>query len=126
MNFLMNIGLKALGLQSALDAVNGETSKAYLGGLGLILGGLGSILAGAAGIVQGLLPLHTGAEYLAFAQGIEHNASAGLILAGWVSVSKGYSAIGQRHALAKLQNAATGVPLPNATPGNAATLPPAQ
>lgn len=122
MNFLVNLAMKWMGLQSAVDALDGETSKAYLGGVGLILGGLGSVCAGLAGIVAAVVPLQGGAAYLAYAQNLSHDTNAGLVLAGYAAIMKGYADIGNRHATAKLAQAVAVLP---AAPVAAAPVVPA-
>lgn len=101
MNQIVNLVLRLTGLGKAVDALNGETSKTYLGGAVLILTGAATLLGGVAGIVGQVAAASTGAEYLSLAKGLTENASAGLILAGAGAIGKGISAIGQRHALAK-------------------------
>lgn len=106
MNAIVNLVLRALGFGKAVDALDGETSKAYIGGLGMILSGAATLLGGAANIAAEVLPLKGGAAYIAFAQGISHDANAALLLAGVALISKGVGQIGQRHAIAKLANQA--------------------
>lgn len=100
MGTIVNFLMRAVGLGKAVDALDGETSKTYMGGIGLMLTGLATMAGGAAGLIGEIAAAHGGAEYLAIARGIPHNASVGLILAGAAGISKGYAAIGQRHALA--------------------------
>lgn len=105
MKFLLPFAMRALGLGKALDAVNGQTSKAYIGGVGQILSGIAAIVGGSANLVMSLLPLHGAAEYLAFAKGLSQDTNAAVILGGVALLSKGIADIGQRHALAKAVNA---------------------
>lgn len=93
-------------MQKALDAVNGETSKAYLGGLGLILTGGSAVLAGSAQVLTALVHATSGADYVSIAKGIVNgNAETAMILGGAAMISKGISDIGNRHATAELHNA---------------------
>lgn len=101
MNTVVNFVLRMLGFGKAVDALDGETSKAYIGGLGQILTGVATLAGGAAGIASQLLSAHGGGDYLAIAQGLTHNANAGLVLAGAGLISKGVADIGNRHAIAK-------------------------
>lgn len=101
MNAIVNLVLRLTGLGKAVDALNGETSKTYQGGALLILTGAATLLGGVAGILSQVLASSTGADYLALAQGLPHNASAGLIVAGAGTIGKGIAVIGQRHATAK-------------------------
>lgn len=101
MNMLVNLVLRMTGLGKAVDALNGETSKTYLGGVVLILTGAATLLGGVAGIAGEVLAASTGAEYMALAKGLTHNASAGLVVAGAGTIGKGIAVIGQRHATAK-------------------------
>lgn len=101
-----NFVMRLFGLGKAIDALDGETSKSYLGGAGLILAGLGSIAAGAAGVVGELVAAHGGPAYLALLKNLPHDASAGLVLGGYASIKAGIAAIGLRHAMAKAAAAA--------------------
>lgn len=101
MNTIVNFVLRLTGLGKAVDALNGKTSKTYLGGAVLILTGAATLLGGAAGVIGEVLAASTGPEYLAIAKGLAHNASAGLIVAGAGTIGKGIAVIGQRHATAK-------------------------
>ena len=49
---MVNLIMRMLGLGSAVDALDGETSKAYLGAVGLLLSGAASVLGGAANIIM--------------------------------------------------------------------------
>ncbi len=110
MNFIQNFVLRALGLGKAVDALDGETSKAYLGGVGLILTGLASLAGGVAHVATAIVAAHGGPEYLAIGRALyAGNADTALLLAGLGMVSKGWAEIGQRHALAK-SDAAAAVP----------------
>ena len=102
-NWLMRL----VGLGEAVDALDGEKSKTYAGGVGLILAGAASILGGLAGIAGQIVAAHGGADYLALVKGIPHNASAGLILAGYAGIKQGLAVIGARHAIAKATKDAT-------------------
>lgn len=106
MNTIVNAVMRFVGLGKAVDALDGESSKAYLGGVGLIATGLATALGGIAGVVGEIAVSHGGAAYLALLQGLPHNASAGLVLAGLTSIKAGIAAIGLRHAMAKAQAAA--------------------
>lgn len=124
MNFIQNILMRALGLGKAVDALDGETSKAYLGGVGLILTGAATALGGLAGIAGELIAAHGGPAYWALASNIPHDASAGLFLAGLAGIHQGISQIGQRHALADSENSAVSLPA-QSIPAVAASIPPA-
>ena len=118
---MVNLIMRMLGLGSAVDALDGATSKAYIGGVGMILTGAASVLGGAANIVSEVLPLHGAAAYFDFARGISHDPSLAVIAAGVALISKGVAEIGQRHATAKLSNAVaaqaqTPVPAPAQQP----------
>lgn len=127
MNVIANFLLRALGFGKAVDALDGETSKAYLGGLGLILSGAASTLAGAANLVLEVVPLKGAGAYIAFAQSLSHDPNTALVLAGAAMVSKGIAEIGQRHATAKLANAvAAQAEGPGDPPAQAPASPPAQ
>ena len=102
MNSLVNIVMRAVGLGKAVDALDGEASKAYVGGLGTMLAGAAGVLAALANLLGEVLPLHGGAEYLKFVQGLSHNPNMAAILLGVAAVSKGLADIGNRHAVAKL------------------------
>lgn len=101
MNKIVNFVLRLSGLGKAVDALNGETSKTYLGGAVMILTGAATLLGGLAGIAGQVVAAASGADYLALVQGIGHNASAGLVMAGAATIGKGVAVIGQRHAIAK-------------------------
>lgn len=109
--------MRIMGLGAAVDALDGETSKAYIGGVGMILSGGATLLGGAANLVMEIVPLHGGAAYVAFVQNLSHDANAALIMAGAGLIAKGLADIGQRHATAKLANfvASPSTPAP-ATP----------
>lgn len=104
MNTIVNFLMRAFGLGKAVDALDGESSKAYMGGVGQILTGAATLLGGLAGIAGQLVGAHGGAEYVALAKGLAHDPSAGLVLGGAALISKGWADIGQRHALAKAVN----------------------
>lgn len=103
MNIVINFLMRAFGLGKAVEALDGETSKAYAGGVGQILAGAAGILGGLAGIAGQVVAAHGGPEYLSLVQGLAHNPSAAAVLAGAGFISAGLSAIGQRHALVKAQ-----------------------
>lgn len=104
MNTIINGALRLFGFGKAVDALDGETSKAYIGGLGMILTGAATLLGGLAGIAAQVVAAHGGGDYIALVRDLPHNPSAGLVLAGAAAIGKGISAIGQRHAVAKLSN----------------------
>ena len=120
---MVNLIMRMLGLGSAVDALDGETSKAYLGAVGLLLSGAASVLGGAANIIMELVPLHGAAAYLTFAEGLKHDPSSAMVLAGIALISKGLGDIGQRHALANLHNTVNAQAQP---PVNPPAQPPAQ
>lgn len=101
---MINFALRLFGFGKAVDALDGETSKAYIGGLGLILTGGSTILGGAAALLAEVLPLHGADAYVHFAQAVPHDANIGLVIAGAALISKGIAEIGQRHATAVLSN----------------------
>lgn len=98
---MTNLIMRLLGLGKAIDALDGEKSKAYQGGVGMILAGAASVLGGLAGVVGNVIAAKGGPAYLALIQGIPHDSSVGLILAGYAGIKAGWAVIGQRHAVAK-------------------------
>lgn len=114
---MLNIVMRLMGLGKAVDALDGETSKAYLGGVGEILSGAASLLTGSAHIVVALAAAHGVDAYLDIGKSLFHgNADTALVLAGAALVSKGLADIGNRHATAKLSAQivqSNAVPLPN-------------
>ena len=119
MGTIVNLAMRMMGLGKAVDALDGETSKAYIGGVATILTGAATLLGGAANIVAEVLPLHGGAAYFDFARNLSHDPNAALVLAGAAAIGKGLADIGNRHATAKLANAVaaqaqapTAAPLP--------------
>ena len=99
---MTNLLLRLFGFGKAVDALDGKTSKAYLGGLGLILSGGASLLTGVAHIAGDILAAHGGAAYLSIAKGIYAGSTdTALLIAGVGLISKGIAEIGQRHAIAK-------------------------
>lgn len=113
---MTNMLLRLFGFGKAVDALDGETSKAYMGGLGLILTGIAGVLGGVAGIVGEVVAAHGGAAYITLATGLTHNPSAAVVLAGAASISKGVAVIGQRHALARVEAAQAVSAVPPVTP----------
>lgn len=99
MNVIVNFVMRVCGLGHAVDALDGDTAKSYLGGVGTILTGLATLAGGAAAIASQVLAAHGGAAYLAIAQGLGQNPSAALVLAGAGLISHGISAIAQQHAI---------------------------
>ena len=98
---MINLILRLIGFGKAVDALNGETSKAYLGGLVKILSGAGSVAAALANIVGVLHASHSGADILSLGQSLVHgDANTALLVGGAGLIGAGISAIGQRHALA--------------------------
>jgi hypothetical protein len=114
MNTIVAFAMRIMGLGKAVDALDGEASKAYAGAVGQILSGLAAILGGLAGLVSQFAACHGGAEYLKFVQGLSQDPSAGAVLAGAALISMGWAAIGQRHALAKNAQAPAAAPVPPA------------
>lgn len=112
MNAIVNFLMRRFGLGEAVDALDGEGSKAYAGAVGQILTGAATLLGGLAGIASEFIAAHGGAAYLAILQHLKTDPSAGAVLAGAALISSGWTAIGQRHALAKAANAADGTPSP--------------
>lgn len=109
MGNIANIIMRLMGLGKAVDALDGATSKAYIGGVGLILSGAATTLGGAANLVLEIVPLHGGAAYFKFVQNASHDPNVGLVLAGAAVIAKGLAEIGQRHAIAKMgQDKSTG------------------
>lgn len=111
---MVNFILRLLGLGKAVDALDGGTSKAYLGGLGMILSGGATLLGGIAKIVMAIVPLHGIGQYIEFAQSLPNDPNAALVLAGVALISKGIADIGQRHAVAKIAQPAPTPALPEA------------
>lgn len=102
MNTLLNGFLRLIGFGKAVDALDGETSKAYLGGAIKILSGAGSVLLAAANIAVQVAAGHGGADYLAVAKGVFNgNAETAMLTGGVALIGAGIAAIGQRHAIAK-------------------------
>lgn len=116
---MINLIMRLLGLGKAVDALDGETSKAYAGAVVVMFGGAATLLGGVANLIGEFVPLHGGAAYLSFAQGLTHDPNLALVLAGAAAIGKGLTDIGQRHAVAKLANATLNQP-------PAPTAPPAQ
>lgn len=102
---MVNIIMRLMGFGAAVDALDGETSKAYIGGVGEILSGAATLLGGLANIVAQIVPLHGASAYFDFARNISHDPSAALVVAGLALIHKGIADIGNRHATAKLANA---------------------
>ncbi len=111
MNMIVNAVMRLCGLGKAVDALNGEASKTYLGAVVVILTGAATLLGGVAGIAGQVIAASTGADYLALAQGIGHNASAGLVMAGAAGIGKGIAIIGQRHAQANADAVVAAAPV---------------
>ena len=102
MQILLNGFLRAIGFGKAVDALDGESSKAYLGGTVKILSGVGSIVLGLANIAGELYAAQGGAAYLSIAKAVfSGNAETALLMGGAAAIGAGISAIGQRHAIAK-------------------------
>lgn len=102
MNTLLNGFLRIIGFGKAVDALDGETSKAYLGGAVKILGGVGSVALGLANIGVELASAQGAAAYIAIGKAVfAGNAETALLMGGFAAIGAGISAIGQRHALAK-------------------------
>lgn len=109
MNALINFAMRMLGLGKVVDALDGETSKACIAGLGKILTGGAAVMTGSAHVTSLLFAAHGSADYLAIAQQLYHgDADTAAILGGVALILSGYQAIGQRHAVAKLANALDG------------------
>jgi len=98
---MVNLILKLFGFGKAVDALDGESSKAYAGALGQMATGAATLLGGVAGLLSEFSQAHGGSAYLALIQGFKSDPSAGAVLAGAALISMGYTAIGQRHAIAK-------------------------
>lgn len=105
MNTIVNLAMKAMGLGGALDALDGETSKAYQGAVVTILTGAATFIGGLANLAAEIFPLHGGAAYVDFARSLSHDPNLALVLAGLAAIGKGWADIGNRHATAKLANA---------------------
>ncbi len=106
MNVILNGFLRIIGFGKAVDALDGETSKAYLGGAVKILTGAGSLLLAGANIATQVAGAHGSADYLAIGRAIfAGNAETAMLAAGAGLIGAGIQAIGQRHALAKAVNA---------------------
>lgn len=117
---MVNFVMRLMGLGSAVDALDGESSKAYAGAVGQILTGAAGLLGGLAGLVAEFVAAHGVDSYLEIIKNIKHDPSAGAVLAGAALISSGYTAIGQRHALAK---ATAPVSAPAPTPAPASDAP---
>jgi hypothetical protein len=113
MGTIANLIMRLVGLGKAVDALDGETSKAYIGGVGMMLSGAATLVGGLANLAGEIVPLHGGAAYFDFARNLSHDPNAALVLAGAGLISKGVAEIGQRHATAKL---AAQMPQPAAPP----------
>ena len=101
-DMIVNGVMRVFGLGKAVDALNGESSKAYLGGVIKILGGVSSIALGVAGVAAQVAACSAGACYANVGQGLfQGNAQTAMILGGVGMIGAGVAAIGQRHALAK-------------------------
>jgi hypothetical protein len=100
-NWLINLAGEWFGINRALAAVDGY--KTYLAGASMILTGLGTATTGAVGLVNEIIPLHTLADYFGWAKGLSHDTNAGLVAAGVAMMGKGLGDIGNRHAIAKLE-----------------------
>lgn len=110
MNTMINFAMRLLGLGKVVDALDGETSKACIVGLGKILTGGAAVLTGSAHVAALLLAAHGGADYLAIGQQLYHgDADTAAIAGGFLLILSGYQAIAQRHAIAKLANAVADV-----------------
>lgn len=108
MNLLLNGFLRLIGFGKAVDALDGETSKAYLGGAVKILGGLSSVVLGLANIGADLVSAKGSAAYFAIGQSLFNgNPDTAAIGLGVIAIGAGISSIGQRHAVAKAAKAAT-------------------
>ncbi len=116
MGRIANLILRVLGLGSAVDALNGQTSKAYLGGLGLMLSGGATLLGGLANLALEAQKITDLGGWIAFAKHMTNDPNAALVLAGAALISKGLADIGQRHALAKAVTASGLSALPAPTP----------
>ncbi len=100
---LVNLLMRVFGFGKAVDALDGQTSKAYAGGVGQILTGVATLAGGAAGLAQQFVAAQGADAYLDIIKGITANPSAGLVLAGAGLISKGIADIGNRHAIAKTE-----------------------
>lgn len=109
-DWLKNVAVRMAGLGKAVDALDGQDSKTYAAGAEKILTGAAAVLAGLAGIAGQLVAAHGSADYWALAQGLLHNVSVGTITGGWALILSGKADIAQRHATAKLAEAAKVVP----------------
>lgn len=100
---MVNLILRMFGFGKAVDALDGETSKAYAGALVQILSGGATALGGLAGLASEFVAAHGASAYIALVQGLGHDANAGMVAAGSGLVGMGIAAIGHRHAQAKAQ-----------------------
>lgn len=122
MGTLANVIMRAIGLGKAVDALDGETSKAYIAGVMAMLGGAVSISTALIHILNLVFQAHGGAAYYDIFKAIQAgNADTVLLGAGYLAIAKGYADIGHRHALAEIANA-QGDPAP--APAPAAPPPP--
>lgn len=109
MKSIVNFAMRCFGLGKAVDALDGETSKAYTGGIGNVLLGASGVLGGLAGMAVQLVGMKGGASYLEFGQNLGHNPATLAVLMGAKTFMEGWTAIGQRHAIAKAEAAAAPV-----------------
>jgi hypothetical protein len=122
MNTIINAAMRVLGLGKAVDAIGGETSKAYLGGLGQILTGGASVLLAVANIVLQLQGAHGAGDLVSVGQALLHGDPRVLAIgAGIGLISKGLADIGNRHATAEVANAIAAQPI--APTGDATAAP---
>ena len=110
MKMIINFALKALGLGKAVEALDGEDSKAYAAGVQQIMTGGATLLGGLSGYASEFVSAHGAADYLAIVQNWKHDTNAGLLIAGWALIQAGKAAIANRHATAKLHNAVEAKP----------------
>lgn len=118
MNKVLGLVMRMMGLGKAVDALDGQASKAYIGGVGQILTGVATLLGGAANVLGAVVKLQGMDQYIAYAQSLSHDPNAALVVAGMALISKGLADIGNRHALAKAAatDPAAAVPGAPATP----------
>lgn len=99
MNTIVGVVLRMLGAGNAIDALDGEPSKAYAAGVNKMIGGAVTVLGGVSGLLYKFINTRGAAKYIAIAQ--DSKVEFGAIALGWHMAWDGWADIGHRHALAK-------------------------
>lgn len=101
MGHIANMVLRMLHMGAAVDALDGKTSKAYMGGVGKMLAGASSMFLALAHIFVALVQARGGASYFDIIRGIySGNVDTALLLSGVALIHDGLADIGNRHAVA--------------------------